>query len=114
TSLSFGPPASRTLTVRNVSTRRLIVFAVAGPKVRVVPHRLVLRVGHSERIRITPHVPAGTEGTLELGPVGGQLLHVPWIVAPAARAGSLLQSVQIDRTIRAPSATAEPALVDTG
>jgi subtilisin family serine protease len=120
TSLSFGPPASRTLTVRNVSTRRLIVNAVAGLQVRVAPHRLVLRVGHSARIRITAHAPAGTEGTLELAPLGGQLLRVPWIVAPAAPAGSLLQNASLDQTTFAPSDTTPAVLrvqagrVDTG
>jgi subtilisin family serine protease len=110
TSLSFGPRASQTLTVRNVSTRRLIVNAVAGSKVHIVPHRLVLRVGHSERIRVTTHAPAGTDGALELSPLGGQLLRVPWIVTPTAPAGSLLEGAVLDNTSFAPSDT-RPAVL---
>jgi subtilisin family serine protease len=110
TSLAFGPPSRRTLTVRNVSTRRLIVVAAAGPHMRVVPQRLVLRVGHSALIRVVEHAPAGTEGVLVLRPVGGQLLRVPWIVAPPAPAVGLLPSAVLDETSFAPS-DATPAVL---
>jgi hypothetical protein len=110
TSLSFGRPAARTLTVRNVSTRRLIVIAAAGLQMRVTPNRLVLHIGQSARIRVTAHAPAGTEGALQLRPVGGQILHVPWIVAPPAPAGSLLRRASLGDTSFAPSDTTPAVL----
>jgi hypothetical protein len=96
------------------------VNAFAGSEMRIVPHHLVLRIGHSERIRVTTHAPAGTDGVLELIPLGGQTLRVPWIVAPAAPAGSLLQGAVLDNTSFAPSDTRPSVLlvqagrVDTG
>jgi hypothetical protein len=55
-----------------------------------------------------------------LSPLGGQLLRVPWIVAPAAPVGSLLQGASLDNTSFAPSDTTPAVLrvqagrVDTG
>ena len=115
--------ATRTLIVRNVSTRRLQVsisaITTAGEsealQFTVKPNRLLLREGHAKRVQITVRAPvappsAVVDGVIQIAPDGGQALRVPWALAFRAPHASLLPQVTIDRASFAPSDSA-PAIV---
>ena len=115
--------ATRTLVVRNVSTRRLqlSISAVAGGdsealRFRVVPNHLVLRVGRAARVQVSvlaasaPSVPIVT-GVVQIAPSGSQSLRVPWALAfERARPGTLLGRVAIDRA-SFPASDTDPAIL---
>ncbi|HVC86472.1 MAG TPA: S8 family serine peptidase [Gaiellaceae bacterium] len=114
--------ATRTLVVRNVSTRRLqlSVSVVAGGesealKFAVVPDRLVLRPGRAARVQVTLRVPTApaariVTGAVQIAPWGSETLHVPWAVEFVRTADRLLGPVRLDRTSFAPS-DASPAIL---
>jgi hypothetical protein len=115
--------ATRTLVVRNVTTRRLGVSVSAvttsgeseALQFAVSPQRLVLREGQAKRVRITVHAPvapasAVVDGVIQVTPDGGQSLRVPWALAFRAPHASLLPQVTIDRASFAPSDT-NPAIL---
>lgn len=115
--------ATRTLVVRNVSTRRLQLsvnaLTTAGEsealQFTVSPKRLVLREGRAARVRITVRAPvappsAVVDGVIQVAPDGGQALRVPWALAFRAPHASLLPQVTIDRASFKPSDTA-PAIL---
>ena len=118
-----GWHATRTLVVRNVSTRRLQVSALAlttageseALQFTVTPKRLVLPQGRAERVTVTVRAPAAppsalVDGVIQLTPAGGQPLRVPWALAFRAPDASLLQHVSIDHASFAPS-DAKPAIL---
>ncbi len=127
-SVSFGAwqgndwRATRRFTIRNVSSRRLIVHVDAVPArgsesqhVVAKPSRILLRVGRSARITVTiratrPRVDLALTGAVTLTPAGSQTLRVPWAVAfPRARQ-TLLPRARIQPTQFRPS-DAEPAIL---
>ncbi len=109
--------ATRTITVRNVSTRRLKVTigAVADGGVtaldfRIVPRALTVPAGRARRVQVT--VTADTQpssrlvtGVIELTPEGDQALHVPWALLFRPATGALLARVALSRTAFVPSDT---------
>ncbi|HZO98055.1 MAG TPA: S8 family serine peptidase [Gaiellaceae bacterium] len=115
TSLAFGGRSWRSLTLRNVSARPLVVQPRPDPELRVVPRRVALAPGRSARIRVRALGPHGSAGVLELGPVGGQPLRVPWSVLPRRPLGSLIRHAALADGAFAPS-DASPAVltVDLG
>ena len=110
TSLALRPGARATVTLRNVSTRRLVVAAPALD-VRVVPKRIAIPRGKSARIRVRTDAPRGSAGVLSLTPAGGQALRIPWVVVSEPPAGTLLPRAVLDDTSFAPSDTTPAVLV---
>jgi subtilisin family serine protease len=128
TSLGFGNwtgphwHSTRTLSIENVSSRRLIVnlqsLAPNGTQnldFLVKPDHFVLRVGDSRRVRVTAAAssapgPAAVFGALVARPLGGQSLRVPWAIGFAPPEGTLIPQATIASTSFTPS-TAAPALL---
>src|SRR5581483_6470722 len=116
--------ATRTLVLRNVSTRRLQVSVDAvttsgeseALRFRVVPNHLVLREGQAKRVQVTVTAPSAppselATGAIDVTPAGGETLRVPWALAFASpSADDLLQHVSLDRASFAPSDTAPAVL----
>ncbi len=114
--------ATRSLVVRNVSTRRLqlSVSAVAGGesealRFTVVPNHLVLRVGRAARIQVTVRAataPAAriVTGVVQIAPAGSEPLRVPWALGFVAAPQTLLGRVAIAPSSFPPSDTG-PAIL---
>ncbi len=114
--------STRTLVVRNVSTRRLQVSisAVASGesealKFTVVPNHVMLRVGRAVQVRITVRAPVAPDAQLVTGVVqvaasGSETLHVPWALDFARVPDTLLGRVALDRSSFPPSDTS-PAIL---
>jgi minor extracellular serine protease Vpr len=113
TTLGFGVwagrrwHATRTLVLRNVSTRRLqlSLSAVADGEsealnFKVVPDRLVLKVGRAARVQVTvkapaaPHAPLVT-GAIQIAPVGSETMRVPWALGFRHYSANLLPHVAL-------------------
>lgn len=114
--------ATRTLIVRNVSTRRLrlsVAVAAGGESEAlafdVVPKTLVLAVGKAARVLVTLRAPAAlasrvVTGVVRIAPSGSEALRVPWAVAFEHTSAALLGRVQLDRSAFVPS-EANPAIL---
>jgi hypothetical protein len=107
--------ATRTLVVRNVSTRRLqlSLSAVAEGEsealsLKVVPDRLVLRAGRAVRVQVTvraataPHAHLVT-GAVQIAAAGSETLRVPWALMFGEEQGNLLARVSLSKKSFAPS-----------
>ena len=131
TSLTFGTwsgphwRATRALTVRNVSTRRLVLSLTAtptesAPVVTVKPALLALRPGQQARVKVTARAStrpvasrrgaAIATGLLSIRPLGGQALRLPWVIAFRQPAGSLLGGLTLDQAAFKPSDVRPAAL----
>ena len=129
TTLGFGTwagkrwHATRTLVVRNVSTRRLqlSVSALADGesealKFTVVPDHLALRVGRSARVKLTVSAPAApanarlVTGVVQIAADGSETMHVPWALGFKTYAANLLAHVALSDTSFKPSDT-QPAIL---
>jgi subtilisin family serine protease len=106
--------ATRTLVVRNVSTRRLqlSVSAVADGEsealsLKVVPDRLVLKAGRAARVQVTVRAPAAPHarlvtGAIHIAPAGSETLRVPWALSFERASTNLLPHVTLsDSTFKA-------------
>jgi subtilisin family serine protease len=102
TSIALRPGGRATVTLHNVSTRRLIVTAPERD-LRVVPRRLAIPRGRLARIHVRAAAPRGSAGVLELTPAGGAPLRIPWIVAAEPPKGTLLPQSALDDTSFTPS-----------
>ncbi|MFL5927923.1 MAG: S8 family serine peptidase [Gaiellaceae bacterium] len=102
--------ATRTVIVRNVSTRRLhlSLSAVADGESEalsftVVPDRLVLKIGRSAGVKVTvraaaaPHAPVVT-GAIQIAPAGSETLRVPWALGFKASSSNLLPHVSLSKS----------------
>jgi subtilisin family serine protease len=99
--------ATRTLVLRNVSTRRLrlSLSAVADGEsealsLKVVPDRLVLKVGRAARVQVTVRAPAAPHahlvtGAIQIAPAGSETLRVPWAVSFKRYSANLLPRVTL-------------------
>jgi subtilisin family serine protease len=112
--ISFGRASpkgwrgAQTLTVRNLSSRTLAVYAAAEhgarPEVelRIAPARVLLPPGGSDTISVRA-IPAdelrpGVEtGTLVLTPVGGRRARIPWTVLVAPPPAGLIGEARLSR-----------------
>jgi Subtilase family len=129
TTLGFGTwqgkrwHATRTLVVRNVSTRRLelSVSALADGesealKFKVVPDHLVLRIGRSKVVKVTVSAPAAptnvrlVTGVVQIATDGSETMHVPWALGFRTYAANLLAHVALSDTSFKPSDT-QPAIL---
>jgi subtilisin family serine protease len=109
TSLALRPRALATVTLHNVSTRRLVVTAPALDLL-VVPRHVAIPRGKSARIRVRTDAPSGSAGVLQLTPAGGQPLRIPWLVVSEPPAGTLLPTAVLDETTFGPSDTTPAVL----
>jgi hypothetical protein len=114
--------ATRTVTVRNVSTRRLqlsLSSLVDGEsealKFKVVPDRLVLGIGRSARVKVTVTAPAAPRarlitGVLQVAAAGSETLRVPWALSFRRYSANLVPRVTISDKSFKPSDT-NPAVL---
>jgi hypothetical protein len=129
TSLGFGVwtgkrwKAKQTISVRNISSRRLRVRVTPAPAggesellgITVAPASLVLRQGERRGVTVTLKAAAplasglGT-GTLLIAPEGGRALHVPWAVSFQRLAASLISNARLARRSFSPSDTSPTLL----
>ena len=88
----------RTVSIHNVSTRRLRLRVAGGIRgeilsVAVSPRRLVLAPGASATlhvgVRVAHRLPKPVAGVITVIPESGQPIRVPWIAAPQPRGGLL-------------------------
>jgi hypothetical protein len=129
TTLGFGTwqgkrwHATRTLVVRNVSTRRLqlSVSALADGesealRFKVVPDQFSLRVGRSKAVKVTVSAPAApanerlVTGVVQFAADGSETMHVPWALGFKIYAANLLAHVALSDTSFKPSDT-QPAIL---
>jgi subtilisin family serine protease len=114
--------ATRTVTIRNVSTRRLrlsLTAAVDGEseavKFKVVPDALVLGIGRSARVQVTVTAPAAPRarlmtGALQIAAAGSETLRVPWALSFRRYSANLVPRVTISEAAFKPS-DANPAVL---
>jgi hypothetical protein len=114
--------ATRTLTVRNVSTRRLLlsVSAVAEGESEalhfiVKPSHFVVGPGLARRVKLTVTAPAAPgasviAGSISVAPAGSEPLHVPWALQFKRYAANLISRATLDESEFTPSDTS-PALL---
>jgi len=110
TSLTLRPGQHATLTLHNVSSRRLVVTA-DDPDLHIVPGHVRIAVGRSARLRIRADAQLGSGGFLELQPAGGEPLRIPWAVPTPPPAVTLLPHAALDDTSFAPSDETPAVLV---
>jgi hypothetical protein len=114
--------ATRTLTLRNVSSRRLALSVAAFAnsdsetvRFQVVPARVVIPPGHSRRVQVTVRAPESrgariVTGTIAVSAPGTQTLHVPWALLFGETEGRLIGSASMSETSFKPSDTS-PAIL---
>jgi hypothetical protein len=114
--------ATRWVTVRNVSTRRLLlsVSAVAEGESEalaftVKPSHFVISPGRWRRVKLTVRAPTAPDtsivtGTIRVAPAGSGALHVPWALQFKRYAANLITHASLDESSFAPSDTS-PALL---
>ncbi|HEY6963410.1 MAG TPA: S8 family serine peptidase [Gaiellaceae bacterium] len=115
--------ATRTIVVRNVSTRRLQVAVSVVPDNdsesvgrKVTPSAFALGVGRARVVKITLTAPAApadarlVTGTVDVAPSGSETLRVPWALLFRSEGNRLLGSATISEKSFAPSDT-NPAIL---
>jgi hypothetical protein len=110
---SRGWTAKRSLSVRNVSTRWLRLFAAAPSPdpalaLAVEPRLLTLAPGEVTHVQVTARLRRATQaqvlsGALTIAPLTGVRLRVPWAVVTAPVAPTLIGSVQLSTPAFRPS-----------
>jgi hypothetical protein len=115
--------ATRTVTVRNVSTRRLqvslspVVYGESEAlKFKVVPDKLVLGIGRSAPVKVTVTAPAAPRarvmtGALQIAAAGSETLRVPWALSFRRYSANLVPDVTISDASFKPSDT-NPAVLN--
>jgi len=114
--------ATRTIVVRNVSTRRLQVSlsaVVQGESeavvFKVVPDRLILRVGREAKVNVTVTAASAPRarlltGVIQVAPSGSETLRVPWALSFRRYSASLLPHVSLSDSSFKPSDTSPAVL----
>jgi hypothetical protein len=114
--------ATRTIVVRNVTTRRLHVSvsvdADTDPEAlrfTLKPERFLLREGKVRRVKVTVRAPAAlpldaVTGTIRIAAVGSETLRVPWALLFRTDTGTLLPRVSLSSSTFSPSDTS-PAIL---
>jgi hypothetical protein len=114
--------ATRTLTVRNVSTRRLVVSLTAAIdgdsealRFRVEPASFALGVGRARQVQISVLAAAAPRvrmltGAIRVAASGSETLRVPWALLFKQPTGSLLGKVSLSKTSFAASDT-DPSIL---
>jgi hypothetical protein len=114
--------ATRTVVVRNVSTRRLRVAVTASAdnaseslRFRITPETFTVAAGRARQVRVTVTARAAptdrvVTGAIELAPAGSQTLRVPWALLFRTAHGPLLGHLSLSSSSFAPSDT-NPAIL---
>ncbi len=114
--------ATRTVVLRNVSTRRLHVSVAASAaqaseslRFMISPAKLVIPEGRARRVEVTLRAPvepadAAVTGQLLVSPVGSQTLRIPWALVFRQAQTTLLPSVSLSSSSFAPSDTSPAVL----
>jgi hypothetical protein len=115
--------ATRTVVVRNVSTRRLELSLKADVdgdsealQFVVRPSHFLLRSGRSRKVQVTVRAPAASRERIVTGTIAAavsgslQTLHVPWALGFRRYSANLLAHVSLNQKSFAPSDTS-PALL---
>jgi hypothetical protein len=114
--------STRTLVLRNVSTRPLQVSVSAIASVnsealgfRVKPNVVSLRVGQAKKVQVTvtapaPPGPQAVTGVIDVAPDGSEPLRLPWALDFERTTPALLAHVKLSQTAFKPS-DATPALL---
>jgi hypothetical protein len=114
--------ATRFVTVRNVSSRRLelSISAVSNGDSEalhftVSPKRMLVGAGRARRVKVTVRAPAKPDadvvtGTIRVAAAGSQTLHVPWALQFVQPKANLLAHVSIDQKSFPPSDTSPAVL----
>jgi Subtilase family len=114
--------ATRTIVVRNVSTRRLQISLSAVVRgeseavtFKVRPDRLSLRVGREARVKVTVTAASAPRahlltGAIQVAPSGSETLRVPWAISFRRYSASLLPHVSLSDTSFKPSDTSPAVL----
>jgi hypothetical protein len=128
TSLGFGEwqgphwHATRTVTVRNVSTRRLQVTVQPVPdgdsealRFTVTPSHVVLAPGQDRNVAVTVSAASAAPnrlvtGTIDVAAAGSETLRVPWALLFGEEHANLLARVSLSKKAFAPSDT-NPAIL---
>jgi hypothetical protein len=114
-----GWSATRTLTVRNVSTRWLRVFLAsqspAAVRLSLEPRSLILAPGQFADVHVDARLVRHTSdpvlsGALTVAPLSGLRLRVPWAIVRAPVDPALIGSVQLSSRAFRPS-DASPAVL---
>jgi hypothetical protein len=115
-----GWAATRSVTLRNVSTRWLRVFLGVPAHdqalaVDVEPRKLTLGPGQTASVQVAVRLAAKTTegvlvGTVTVAPLTGRQLEIPWAVVTAPVSPALIGPVQLSARAFRPSAVA-PAIV---
>jgi hypothetical protein len=102
--------ATRTIVVRNVSTRRLRVSVSALARgdsealaFKVVPDHLSLRVGRAKKVRVTVTARSAPRarivtGVIQVAPSGSEPLRVPWALSFRRYSTNLLPRVSLSES----------------
>jgi subtilisin family serine protease len=114
--------ATRTIVVRNVSTRRLQISLSAVAQgdsealhLKVVPDQVTLRVGQAVTVKVTvraasaPAAPLVT-GVIQVAPSGSETLRVPWAISFRRYKTNLLPHVSLTESSFKPSDTSPSVL----
>ena len=114
--------ATRTIVLRNVSTRRLQVSLSAvvrgeseGLAFKVRPDRLSLRVGRQAKVKVTVTAASAPRariltGAIQVAPLGSETLRVPWAISFRRYSANLLPHVSISVSSFKPSDTSPAVL----
>jgi hypothetical protein len=114
--------ATRTLTIRNVSTRRLDLAVEAASDgdsetmhFKISPAHLMLGAGKSRRVQVTvtaAKAPAArlVTGAIQVESTGSETLRIPWAILFQQEQGKLLGKIALSETSFAPS-DASPAIL---
>jgi subtilisin family serine protease len=114
--------ATRTLVLRNVSTRRLLLSVSAAAssnsealRFRIVPARVVLGAGRARRVTVTVTAPSArparlVTGTIDVAATGTETLHVPWALLFRGTTANLIGSASMSAATFPPSDTS-PAIL---
>lgn len=114
--------ATRTVVLRNVSTRRLHVSVAAAAEQAseslhfvVRPASLVIPEGAARRVSVTVRAPvapadAAVTGSLQVTPLGSQTLRIPWALVFRQSEASLLPHVSLSK-LSFPASDTDPAVL---
>jgi minor extracellular serine protease Vpr len=114
--------ATRTIVVRNVSTRRLqvsLTSVVRGESeavtFKIVPQRLSLRVGRGAKVKVTVTAASAPRarlllGAIQLAPLGSETLRIPWALSFRRYSANLLPRVTLSESSFKPSDTSPAVL----
>ena len=114
--------ATRSITLRNVSTRRLLLTVAShassnseAVRFRISPDRVLLGIGRARKVTVTVTAPTAraarlVAGAIEVTAAGTETLRIPWALVFHVAQANLIGSATISEAAFAPSDTT-PAIL---